>query len=229
MIAGTSYARAMRRTLVPHPDPCWSGQIQAVFFDFGGVLIDSPLDAFARYERDHGLPEGFIRQVNATNHLDNAWARFERSELTFDQFCEQFAAETEAAGARVDVRAVFDLLTGELRAPMVEVLRRVRPYFWTGLLTNNFVVPMARPGHEEVASLFDVVVASADVGVRKPEVRFYELACCRLGVEPSRAVFLDDLGVNLSPARRMGMTTIKVVDQRAAIDELALVVGLPLA
>ncbi len=229
MTAARSYARAMRRTLVPHPDPHWFGQIEAVLFDFGGVLIDSPVEAFARYELAHGLPEGFIRQVNATNHLDNAWARFERSELTFDQFCDQFAAETEAAGARVDARAVFDLLTGELRASMVEALRRLRPYFWTGLLTNNFVVPVAGPGHQEVASLFDVVVASADLGVRKPEARFYELACRQLGVEPSRAVFLDDLGVNLSPARRMGMTTIKVVDPRAAIDELAIVVGLPLA
>lgn len=200
----------------------------AVLFDFGGVLIDSPLDAFTRYERQRGLPEGFIRQVNATNHLENAWARFERNELTFDQFCDEFAAETAAAGARVDAGEVFALLTGELRPPMVDALRRLRPHFRTGLLTNNFAVPLVGDGHDDVLSLFDVVVASAEVGIRKPDPRFYLMACEQLGVCPERSVFLDDLGINLKPARQLGMTTIKVTDVDSAIDDLQRVLGLAL-
>jgi putative hydrolase of the HAD superfamily len=79
-----------------------------------------------------------------------------------------------------------------------------------------------------VLSLFDVVVESSKVGVRKPDPRFYELACEALGIEPAEAVFLDDLGVNLKPARAMGMTTIKVLDPDTALAELESVVGFPL-
>ncbi len=200
----------------------------AVLFDFGGVLIDSPLDAFARYERERGLPEGFIRRVNATNHLDNAWARLERNEVSFDEFCDLFAGECAAAGAAVDVRDVFSHLTGERREPMVEALRRLRPHFRTALLTNNFAVPLVGDGHDDVKAMFDVVVASAEVGVRKPDPRFYRLACDRLEVVPERCVFLDDLGINLKPAREMGMATIKVGDTVRAVEELQELLGLVL-
>lgn len=207
-----------------------AADVDAVLFDFGGVLIDSPIDAFLAYERRRGLPEGFIRGVNATNHLENAWARFERNELSFDEFCDAFATETRQAGAEVDARDVFALLTGALRPAMVEALRRLRPHFRTGLLTNNFAVPVAGEDvhHGEVLDLFDVVVASAELGIRKPDPRFYRIACERLAVEPARAVFLDDLGVNLKPARQLGMTTIKVVDVDQAVDDLQAVLGIPL-
>ena len=76
--------------------------------------------------------------------------------------------------------------------------------------------------------LFDEIVESSQVGVRKPDPRFYEQACERLAIEPDEAVFLDDLGVNLKPARAMGMTTIKVDDPAVAIAELEQVVGFPL-
>ena len=79
-----------------------------------------------------------------------------------------------------------------------------------------------------VLALFDAVVESSKVGVRKPDPRFYELACQRLGIEPAEAVFLDDLGINLKPAKAMGMTTIKVVDPDEAIAALESVVGFPL-
>jgi putative hydrolase of the HAD superfamily len=79
-----------------------------------------------------------------------------------------------------------------------------------------------------IMSMFDEVVESSVVGVRKPERRFYEIACERLGVTPRECVFLDDLGVNLKPARAMGMTTIKVVDPAVALAELEAVVGFPL-
>ena len=80
----------------------------------------------------------------------------------------------------------------------------------------------------EVVGLFDEVIQSSVEGCRKPEPRIYEIACERLGVEPAACVFLDDLGINLKPARAMGMTTIKVVDPEEAIGELEAVVGFPL-
>jgi putative hydrolase of the HAD superfamily len=91
------------------------------------------------------------------------------------------------------------------------------------LATNNFV--SARPpavgnGLSPVLSLFDEVIESSRLGIRKPEPAFFEACCTRLGIEPQEAVFIDDLGVNLKPARQMGMTTIKFVTESQAIEEL---------
>lgn len=216
--------------------------VEAVLFDFGGVLTSSPFDTFARYEAANGLADGFIRSVNATDHHDNAWARLERSEIGFDEFCDTFEAEARRAGGRVDARELLAALSMSLRPAMVEAVRRCRTVAKTGLLTNNFstvgehppVGGQTVPGHNEettlgeVLALFDVVVESSVVGVRKPDPRIYLLACERLGVDPARAVFLDDLGINLKTARRLGMRTIKVGDPDQAIAELEGVVGVGL-
>ncbi|HVA03458.1 MAG TPA: HAD-IA family hydrolase [Acidimicrobiales bacterium] len=205
--------------------------IAAVLFDFGGVITDSPFDAFRRYERDHRLPDGFIRSVNASNHLENAWARLERNELGFDAFCDAFEAETLAAGGRIDARDLFAMFSGQLRPEMVEAVRRCGEHFKTGLLTNNFVTPISGSGYSalaEVLALFDAVVESSVVGVRKPDERFYLMACEALDVAPRQAVFLDDLGVNLKPARALGMATIKVTDTSSALTALEAVIGIPL-
>ncbi|HLI43831.1 MAG TPA: HAD-IA family hydrolase [Acidimicrobiales bacterium] len=208
------------------------GRIRAVLFDFGGVLTTSPFEAFARYEREHGLPPGFIRSLNAQNHHDNAWARLERNEVSIPQFVELFEAESAGAGHVVDGASVLALLGGELRPRMVRAVERCRRHYLVGLLTNNFLSGEAEShpggGTASVLSLFHEVVESSKVGVRKPEARFFEIACERLGIEAAEAVFLDDLGVNLKPARAMGMTTIKVVSEDQALSELEKVVGLRL-
>lgn len=208
--------------------------VRAVIFDFGGVILTSPFEAFARYEADHGLPEGSIRRLNATDPDTNAWARLERGEVDLDGFAELFEGEARAAGHTLDGRAVLGLLGGELRPAMVEALRRCHDRLKTALLTNNFVaVDRADAGHRagpmaEVLGHFDVIVESSRAGVRKPDPAIYRLTCDELGVAPDEAVFLDDLGVNLKPARAMGMTTIKVTDPDAALAELESVVGFPL-
>ena len=206
--------------------------IRAALFDFGGVILSSPFEAFTRYERDRDLPAGLLRSLNATNPDTNAWARLERSEVSIEEFCELFEAEAAGQGHRIVGRDVLALLAGELRPEMVEAVRRCGERLSTGLLTNNFVLDDGHVDREgsmaEVLAMFDVVVESSKVGVRKPDPRFYALACEALGIEPTEAVFLDDLGVNLKPARAMGMTTIKVTDPDVAIAELEAVVGFPL-
>jgi putative hydrolase of the HAD superfamily len=202
--------------------------LRAALWDFGGVLADSPFDAFARYEREHGLPDGFLRSVNAIDPDTNAWACFERGEIGLDTFATRFEAEALRVGARVDARAVIDLLAGEIRPAMIQAVRRCRPRLRTALLTNN-VSAMDRPiGDDTLGDLFDIVVESSKVGVRKPDPRFYQLALEALGVEADEAVFLDDLGINLKPARQLGMTTIKVVDPEVALAELEATVGFSL-
>ncbi len=211
--------------------PC--AGIEAVLFDFGGVVADSPFEAFERYERVEGLPKGFIRALNATNHHDNAWARLERNEISFDEFCDAFEREARHAGGDIHTRELFAMLSGSLRAEMVEAVRRCTARFKTALLTNNFVTgdssrtPRSKE-HTDVLELFDVVIESSVVGVRKPDPLFYLLACEALGVEPGHAVFLDDLGVNLKPARELGMVTIKVTSTARAIAELEAVLGMTL-
>jgi putative hydrolase of the HAD superfamily len=209
--------------------------ITAVLFDFGGVILSSPFEAFARYEAARGLPPGFLRRVNATDPDTNAWARLERNEVDLEEFSALFEAEARALGGEVDGLEVLGLLRGELRPAMVEAVRRCSERLRTGLLTNNVVSMRAEQmsgvedPHQAVLRLFDVVVESSRVGTRKPDPAFYEHACALLGIDPSEAVFLDDLGVNLKPARAMGMTTIKVEDPDVAIAELEAVVGFPLA
>lgn len=197
----------------------------------GGVIVSGPWEGFAAYERANGLPEGLIRRINSTNPDTNAWARMERGEIGLQEFAAAFEGEAVALGYRVDGMAVLNGLGGELRPAVVEAVRRCSERLKTGLLTNNWA-PMGSVGRSlamaELLGWFDLVVESSVVGVRKPDPVFYTMACEALEVEPSACVFLDDLGVNLKPARAMGMTTIKVVDPDDALAELEAVVGFPL-
>jgi putative hydrolase of the HAD superfamily len=208
--------------------------IRAAFFDFGGVILSSPFEAFNGFEERNGLPRDFIRTINSTNPDANAWAQFERSEVAFDEFCDLFEDECREQGYEVAARELMPLLAGEIRPAMVEAVRRCREHLTTACLTNNWVSfddfpDSARAdGRDGVLSLFHHIVESSKVGVRKPDTRFYEIACELAGVEPGEVVFLDDLGVNLKPAKAMGMTTIKVGDPAAALEELEHVVGFSL-
>jgi putative hydrolase of the HAD superfamily len=201
--------------------------IRAVMFDFGGVVTTSPFEAFARLELERGLPPGFIRTVNATNPDDNAWARLERNEIGLDDFAAAWGAEAGALGHELDGRLVLEKLSGDVRPKMVAAIDACRKTYKTACLTNNFASPDRVVSEEvaEVYALFDAVLESRVLGVRKPDPRFYELACATLGVEPTESVFLDDLGVNLKPARLLGMHTIKVTDPDEALRELEEVLG----
>ena len=207
---------------------------EAVIFDFGGVLTSSPFEAFTRFETERGLPADIIRRTNAANHLENAWAKFERAEVDIETFDKLFAAESRALGAEVRGRDVLPLLQGDLRPEMVEALKRIKTKFRTGCITNN--LPANAIGSmtgrslyvAEVMVLFDHVIESAKIGLRKPDPRIYQLMVETLKVDPKKCVYLDDLGVNLKPAREMGMTTIKVASGAQAIAELEAATGLKL-
>jgi putative hydrolase of the HAD superfamily len=191
------------------------------------VILSSPFDAFNRYEARHGLPNNFIRSVNASDPHSNAWARLERTELSTEEFDTVFADESARLGHRVPGADVLALLAGEVRAEMVAALDRViEAGYLTACLTNNVLGPAPRDDVADVMARFDHVVESSKVGVRKPEPEFYELACELLEVSPAECVFLDDLGINLKPAAAMGMTTIKVLSAEQALAELGDVLGL---
>jgi putative hydrolase of the HAD superfamily len=205
----------------------------AVLWDFGGVILSSPFEAFNRYELERGLPIDFIRTVNATNPDSNAWARLERNDVSIVEFDEIFASESDRLGHRVPGADVLALLAGDVRPEMVAALDTVRAAgYRTACLTNNVTGSHASAARSEtiaaIMARFDAVVESSKVGVRKPEVRFYELACAELGVTPAACIFLDDLGINLKPAAAMGMHTIKVRSSEQARADLGAVLSLTL-
>ncbi|GMV63796.1 MAG: hypothetical protein AMXMBFR74_29630 [Parvibaculum sp.] len=210
--------------------------VEAVIWDFGGVLTSSPFEAFNRYEAERGLAKDFIRSINATNPDTNAWALFERSECSLAEFDRLFADESEAKGARIPGRDIIELLSGDIRPEMVTALKRCKERAKVGCITNNVSAGegagMAR-SHEkaaavqEIMSLFDHVIESSKAGIRKPDPRIYEMACGALGVSAAASVYLDDLGINLKPARALGMTTIKVVTPEQALKELEAAAGFP--
>ncbi len=209
----------------------------AVVFDLGGVVMSSPMDAFRAYEERAGLPHRFISEVVLSGGDDGAFSRLERGELSMEEFHEEFAHECARAGETVDVPALFAEV-GAGSEPRPEMLQAIALIRSAGLkaaaLTNNWRADggqardgstTAGTGSPLLADVFDVVVESAVVGLRKPDPRIYELVCERLGVVPRETVFLDDLGANLKPARALGMTTIKVTDPEMALIELEAVLG----
>ncbi|WP_153505164.1 HAD-IA family hydrolase [Cumulibacter manganitolerans] len=210
--------------------------IKAVLWDFGGVILSSPFEAFNRFEAERGLPADFVRTVNTHDPDANAWARLERSELTHAEFDEAFALESQRLGHEVRGADILALLAGEVRPEMVAALDAVKAAgYKTACLTNNVtksdgIDPTAneRADVAPIMARFDAVVESSKVGYRKPEPQFYRTACELLDVHPEACVYLDDLGINLKPARAMGMRTIKVGAPEVAIAELESILGIPL-
>jgi putative hydrolase of the HAD superfamily len=211
--------------------------LEAIIWDFGGVFTTSPFEAFNRYEAEHGLPKDFIRGINAENPDTNAWARFERTEISPAEFDEAFAAEARAKGHDVPGRDVIALLHGDLRPEMVRALEICKTRFKTGCITNNVKPAEGGEFWEEggrkvtvhpVMEMFDHVIESYKVGIRKPDPRIYEMMCTALGVAPAACAYLDDLGINCKPARALGMSTIKVLTAAQAISDLEQMTGLAL-
>ena len=207
--------------------------ITAVLFDFGGVITSSPFDGFAAYEREAELPEGLIRKINSTNPDNNAWAKFERSQITREEFLELFASEAFALGHEVDSERVLQCLSTHIRPKMVQAVEKLSRTYKTAILTNNLIEVSEEdtnpgPSREHlgsVSSMVDLIIESSKIGVRKPDKAFYRIACEELNTSPKECVFLDDLGINLKPARAIGMTTIKVISESQALHDLGTVLN----
>jgi len=213
-------------------------KIKAVLWDFGGVVTTSPFEAFNRFEAENKLPRDVIRSINATNPLNNAWARLESNRISVEEFDTAFAEEASEKGVEIRGKQVLELLSGDIRPDMVQALRIIREQYKTACLTNNVKKAGEGPGMadnaekaariSEIMALFDHVIESSVIGVRKPEPAFYQHACETLDIEPGEALFIDDLGINLKPAKEMGMETIKVLSSSQAIQDMESVLGISL-
>jgi putative hydrolase of the HAD superfamily len=218
---------------------------QAVIFDLGGVVLGSPLHAINRYEQHLGLAKNAINRVAAETSPHGAWSRLERGELSMDAFYAEFEQDCARYGYEISARMMFEWMAAESlpREAMLAAIRRIRARgLRVGALTNNWAAASESDDADELEARgsarndgtrdlrvhFDVFIESSVEGIRKPDPRMYQLACARLDVEPAQAVFLDDIGANLKPARALGLTTIKVDEPGAALALLERTLGFPL-
>jgi putative hydrolase of the HAD superfamily len=205
---------------------------KAVIFDLGGVVLDSPLQVFAEYERELGLDPHSLNRAIVAAGSGGAWARLERGELSMSQFIAAFDAELAAVQILISAEVLMTKIADNtaLRPAMVEAIRTIRRAgLKTAALTNNWVSDDQTHKMDALRSEFDVFIESTRVGLRKPDPRIYELACSLLEVAPRDAIFLDDIGLNLKAAKALGITTIKVVDAPSALAALSGLLGVALS
>lgn len=208
-----------------------------VFWDFGGVITASPFQALSRYEAERGIPAGFIREVNSQNPNGNAWALIERNDISLTEFDTLFGEESKALGHHIPGADLLPLIAMPLVPTTLQLMQRVSQHIPCAGITNNMAAGFgptmqlteeAAQAHLEALSPLKAIFESWRLGVRKPEPAIFEHACAEMKVDPSRCIFLDDLGINLKPARAMGMTTIKVTSPDQAVQELSVLLDLPL-
>ncbi len=209
-------------------------RFSSVFWDFGGVVTSSPFEAFSNFELNNNLPKDFIRKVNSTNHKSNAWAQLEQSKINLEEFDVLFKKESKSLGYEVSGGQILNLLQGEIRPEMVNALEKLKKENFTlACLTNNFnsgdknqsALDDINEERTKIMNNFDYIIESKELGIRKPDVEFYLKALEITGADPKKTIFLDDLGINLKPAKELGMTTIKVLDSDQALKELSNLVG----
>ena len=210
-------------------------RFSSVFWDFGGVITSSPFEAFSNFELNNNLPKDFIRKVNSTNHKSNAWALLEQSKINLEEFDVLFKKESKSLGYEVSGGQILNLLQGEIRPKMVNALEKLKKENFTlACLTNNFnsgdknqsALDDINEERTKIMNNFDYIIESKELGIRKPDVEFYLKALEISGADPKKTIFLDDLGINLKPAKELGMTTIKVLDSDQALKELGNLVGI---
>lgn len=198
--------------------------MKAVIFDFGGVFIDSPFAAMTAAAIERGLePQELALAVFGAyeSDTDHPWHRLERGELTLAVAREEILA----GGPLPDGRPLdpFELLSslagGGVRNEMIDFCVSVRDRgLATGLLTNNakefeeFWKPLI-----PLDELFDDVVDSSEVGMRKPSPGIYQLALERLGILPSEAVFVDDAPGNVAGAEAVGISSVLIGQDRSDV------------
>ena len=214
-----------------------NNRFSSIFWDFGGVITSSPFEAFNSFEEDNDIPKDFIRKVNSTNPYENAWAQLEQSKISLKEFDSLFAKESKKLGREIQGREVLSLLQGDIRPKIVQAIKKFKSLgFLQAFLTNNFdsedrdISALDDKNEErlEIMQLFDFIIESKKVGVRKPNNEFYELALSETKVTPEKTIFLDDLGINLKPAKKLNISTIKVFSEDQALSELSNLTGIQL-
>jgi len=220
--------RSVRSPVVTSPER----RFDAVLFDFSGVMTASAFGAMARLGAGGGHGEAAVLDLMLgpyAEDTDHPWHRVERGEIPVTDWVTETQREADERGITIDWSAMRHML-GELTVheAMVDEVRALRADGYAVALVTNNVQEGSSAWRSllPIDELFPVVVDSSEVGMRKPDPRIYLLALERLGgIEPARAVFLDDAPGNVEGARRAGLTAIEVGDPAEAVTELRRLLG----
>lgn len=202
--------------------------IKTIIFDFGGVITNSPIEGFKLLEEKHGYDKGIITNINMNNPDNNAWAKSERGEIDINTFLEEFEKEALSIGQKINAKEILQQLYGSLRKNMINKIKllstskKYKLICLTNVLKGvDIFTPKERvEAVKDVMSYFDIIYESYKLNMRKPEIRIYQYILNEINIKPEETVFLDDLGMNLKPARQLGINTIKVINPKDAINEL---------
>ena len=211
-------------------------RVAAVVFDLGGVFLEGSVENTLRFGEGVGLSAGAWREIHHSLFIAaGPWDEVERGEMTLDAFAEILARRVSGEGVEISHAQARnfmgnpeDSIEMRLRREIVNACLAVRRRMPTALLTNN--IAEWRNGWRtrlDIEQLFDQVIDSSEVGMRKPESGIYELMEIRLNLPAHSLLFIDDLGVNLKPARARGWQTLKYDDTAKVLQVLSAIAGAP--
>jgi putative hydrolase of the HAD superfamily len=210
-------------------------ELKAVLFDFGGVFTDSPFHAFSAYATKIGASDEQVTDIVFGGYgvdSDHPWHQVERGEITLEQAREEIMALGRKQGLEVDIWEVFMAMAengGGLREELVDYVRTIRAAgLATGIITNN-VVEFREHWRAmlPVDELFDFVVDSSEVGMRKPNPAIFKKALVMGGLSPEQVLFLDDYEGNVIAASALNIQSILVDgDGAKTVADLEEVLGL---
>lgn len=204
-------------------------RIQAVVFDLGGVFLQGGPSVVAEFGPLHGMERDVWEGLRRELFIDgDHWDRVERAEGTLDEFAGTLRGRMSDHGVELTIEQARNFMRSPgsedgmpLRPEVVEMCLRLNSLMPTALLTNN--VAEWREGWRgrlDLDALFDVVIDSSVVGMRKPEPRIYELTEQRLGLSGKNLLFVDDIGTNLKAALKRDWQTLKYDDTRQVLEVL---------
>ena len=191
--------------------------IKIVLWDYGGVLTESPIINFRKFENDNNYSLNTIVKINSDNKYNNAWAKLEKDEISIEQFSKLFREEAKQFGIpNINTDKLLECLNVKLNIKMVELLENVSKCYSCVCLTNNFK-KMSSSDFENIKHNFSLIIESCKIGLRKPEKEIYTYVLKVLKVSAKEILFIDDLGINLKPAKELGFQTYKFIDTNKTI------------
>ncbi len=183
-----------------------------VLWDYGGVLTESPIKNFQKFENDNNYLLNTIVKINSKNKYENAWAKLEKDQISVEEFSILFKEEAKQFGiSNINTDKLLKCLNVKLNNRMVEFLKNVSKFYTCVCLTNNFK-KMNSSNFQKVKHNFRLIIESSKIGLRKPEKQIYRYVLKVLKVSAKEILFIDDLGINLKPARDLGFQTYKFID-----------------
>ena len=193
--------------------------IKLILWDFGGVLTKSPLEKFSKYEKKNNITPGTIIKINSCNKYDNAWAKLEKNLINKKEFSELFLMEAKNLNIKdkLDVNEILNCLNVELEPNMVDIFFKLKKKIPAACLTNNVSKNILKKSNNTFDNFkinFNYVFESCKLGLRKPEEAIYKYVLNFLKLSPEYILFIDDLGINLKPAKKLGFNTYKAVSAK---------------